>query len=56
VFLIIDRAVIPDQPIAPRRTMIVLIGAMFGLLLAISIAILQQYLVADEQSEENSGS
>jgi uncharacterized protein involved in exopolysaccharide biosynthesis len=56
VFLIIDRAVIPDQPIAPRRTLIVLIGAMFGLLLAVSIVILQQYLVADEQSFENSGS
>ena len=50
---IMDRALVPDKPIKPKRKLIVMIGFISGMLLGIVLAFLLEFLDDDIKEEED---
>jgi capsular exopolysaccharide synthesis family protein len=50
---IIDEALLPTNPIKPRRTLIVIIGVLFGLIFGIILAFIRNYLDDTIKNEED---
>jgi LPS O-antigen subunit length determinant protein (WzzB/FepE family) len=43
VFQVVDPAVVPDQKIAPRRSLIAVLGTMLGAMLALVVVLVRHY-------------
>ena len=48
VFQVVDPAVVPDQKIAPRRSLIAVLGTMLGAMLALVAVLVRHYAFANE--------
>lgn len=45
VFQVVDPAVVPDQKIAPRRSLIAVLGTMLGAMLALVVVLVRHYVI-----------
>ena len=48
VFQVVDPAVVPDQRIAPKRSLIAVLGTMLGAMLALVAVLVRHYAFANE--------